>query len=158
MYATERREGEKGVEGKASSRAKCWWEGADQLREVALLLSSPSDFILHAERHFPGSPHTLPHNPQTMEGLSRRSRSKEIQLFFQLGTGGLWITQHSPKAGQKYQNRKMPWAGWQSRAEASLLMAEGWAGQREGLADRHVLLRQNSCQLITYKAVDENKI
>lgn len=38
------------------------------------------------------------------------------------------------------------------------MRAEGRAGQREGLADRRVLLRQNLCQLITYKAVDENKI
>lgn len=88
MYATERREGEKGVEGKASSRAKCWWEGADQLGEVALLLGSPSDFILHAERHFPGSPHTLPTTPKPWRGSPGDQGARKPNYF----SAGHWRT------------------------------------------------------------------
>lgn len=64
-YTWERREGAQEVEGKASSMAKRWWKGADQLRCFALWLGSPSDFILHAKRRSPGSPRTLPHQPHS---------------------------------------------------------------------------------------------
>lgn len=50
--------------------------GGKELREVALLFRFTELF------HSSCSPHTLPHNPQTMEGLSQRSRSKETKLFF----------------------------------------------------------------------------
>lgn len=158
MYATKRREGAEGVEGKASSRAKCWWEGEKQLEEVALSLGSSNYFILHAKRHTPGIPNSPhPANPQTMEGISQRSRSKETKLFFSWALED-WITQHSPRAGQNYQSKKMLWVEEQSRAEASLLRGEGPAGQREGLADTPVLLRENLCPSVTYKAVDEDLI
>lgn len=156
MDARKRREGAEGVEGKASSRAKCWWEGADQLGEAALALGSPNDSTLHAETS-PRQPTHTPPQPPNHGGALSEIKEQRNPTVFQLGTGGLWITQHSPKAGQNYPSRKMPWDEGQSRAEASLLRGEGPAGQREGLADRCVLLRQKSCQSITYKTVGENK-
>lgn len=89
MYATERREGA-GVEGKASSRAKCWWEGANQLEEVAFSLGSLNYFVLHAKRHSPGSPHTVPSpEPPNHGGALPEIKEQRNPTIFQLSIGGL---------------------------------------------------------------------
>lgn len=88
MYATERREGEKGVEGKASSRAKCWWEGADQLREVALLLvHQVISFFM--QRDISQAAHTRSPQPPNHGGALPEIKELGNQTIFQLGTGGL---------------------------------------------------------------------
>lgn len=108
MYATERREGEKGVEGKASSRAKCWWEGADQLEKVALLLGSPSDFILHAERHFPGSPHTLPTAPKPWRGSPGDQGARKPKLFFSWALEDSELHSTAQKLGRNTKTERCP--------------------------------------------------
>lgn len=50
----------------------------------------------------------LPHNPQTMEGLSQRSRSKETQLFFSWALEDSELYSTAQKLGRNTKTERFP--------------------------------------------------
>lgn len=97
--------------------------GAEQLRGLALSLSSQSDLIPHAKRPSPGSSCSLPTTCKTMAEALLEIKEQRKPAKKQ-GHGRFWIIQHGPKAGQKYYSRKMPEMSWS-------IICKGWGMKGE---------------------------